>query len=47
MNIPIELVATFLGCWLAIQGWTISEIIKLKTKVAVLTQRFDDAQKKS
>lgn len=45
MNIPIELVATFLGVWLALQGWSLSELIKLKTKVAVLTQRVEDMQK--
>jgi hypothetical protein len=45
MNIPIELVATFLGCWMALQGWTLSELIKLKTKLAVLSQRVEDMQK--
>ena len=42
MNVPIEIVVAFLTAGLALQGWTLIEIVKLKTKVAVLTQRMED-----
>lgn len=45
MNIPVEIIAIFVGVWLTLQGWTLSELVKLKTKVAVLSQRLDDAKK--
>lgn len=41
MNVPVEIVVLFLTAIFALQAWTLSEVVKLKTKVAVLT-----AQKK-
>lgn len=42
MNIPIEIIATFLGAMLALQGWTLAEIISLKIKMA----RYEDLAKR-
>lgn len=39
MNIPVEVVVLFLGGVVAMQAWILTEVVKLKTKVAVLTQR--------
>ena len=41
MNVPIEIIVLFLGANLALQGWTLSEVVKLKTKVAVLTAEIE------
>lgn len=43
MNVPIEIFCIFLSSVLALQGWTLITVIKLNTKVAVLTQRMEDA----
>lgn len=37
MNVPIEIVVLFLSAMLGLQGWTLMEVVKLKTKVAVLS----------
>jgi hypothetical protein len=39
VNIPVEIVALFLGGVVALQGWTLVEVVRLKVKVAVLTRR--------
>jgi hypothetical protein len=46
MNIPISIVVLFLGAWLAVQGWTIRELIYLKTKVASLAQSLKNLQER-
>lgn len=39
MNVPIQIVVLFLTANLALQGWTLAEVVKLKTKVAVLSAK--------
>lgn len=39
MNIPVEVVVAFLSVGIALQVWTLREVVTLKVKVAVLTQR--------
>jgi len=45
MTIHIEIVVTFLGALLTLQGWTLIELVNLKTQVAVITQQLNDCQK--
>jgi len=42
MNIPVELVCTFMAGILGLQGWILKEIIALKVKAA----RVDDLDKR-
>lgn len=39
MNIPVEIVAAAFAGILAMQGWILIEVVRLKVKVAVLTKR--------
>ena len=43
MNIPVEVVCVFLTGILGLQGWTLTTVISLKTKMAVLETRLRDA----
>jgi len=43
MNLSDVILETLLSAGLALQAWTLIEIVKLKIKVAVLTQRIQDA----
>ena len=43
MSIPNEILAALLTAGLGLQAWTLIEIVKLKIKVAVLSQRIEDA----
>jgi uncharacterized membrane protein YciS (DUF1049 family) len=42
MNIPIEIISVFFGAILALQGWTLVEIMSLKIKLA----DYDDLKKR-
>ena len=42
MNIPIEIITVFLTAMIGLQGWTLLEVVKLKTQVAVLEQKRND-----
>lgn len=42
MNIPVEVVCVMLTAVIALQGWTLVEIVSLKVKVA----HFDDLEKR-
>ena len=44
MNVPIEIVVLFLSANLALQGWTLLEVVKLKTKVAVLSAKQNEKE---
>lgn len=41
---PNEVLAALLTAGLGLQAWILIEIVKLKTEVAVLRQRMDDAK---
>jgi hypothetical protein len=40
MTIPVEFVCLLLGSVLAVQGWTLREVIGLKAEVAMLKGRL-------
>lgn len=46
MQIPTELVAVFLGVWLAINGWQCKEIISLKISVARIKDKLHGSKRK-
>ena len=38
MNIPIEIICVFLTAAVALQAWTLMEMVKLKVKVAAMIE---------
>lgn len=42
MNIPIEIIVLAFGAIIALQGWTLVEIVSLKVKMA----RYEDLEKR-
>ena len=45
MNVPLEIIGIFLTAGIGLQGWTLIEVVSLKTKMAALEQRFQDLKK--
>lgn len=41
MKIPVVIVSIFLTGILALEGWTLNEVVKLKTDVAAIKSKLD------
>lgn len=41
MKIPMPVIVVFLGGWLAVQGWTLTEISELRAESAALNAKLE------